>query len=100
MFPLMSRSLNDEPPVSGPALREPADNATIGTNVSDDATRVPLCVDLDGTLLRTDTLLESILQLVRHAPVNALRVIAWRLRGKAALKAEVARRVELDPASL
>jgi len=93
----MSCGLEDESPVSGSVLREP-----VATEAKDGvgATQVPLCVDLDGTLLRTDTLLESILQLVRRAPLNVVRLLAWRLRGKPVLKAEVARRVELDATSL
>ena len=31
-------------------------------------TSAPLCVDLDGTLLRTDVLWESIIALMRHKP--------------------------------
>jgi 4-hydroxybenzoate polyprenyltransferase len=60
----------------------------------------PLCVDLDGTLVRTDTLLESLLRLVKLSPLQALRVPIWLLRGRAHLKREVASRVELDVAAL
>jgi 4-hydroxybenzoate polyprenyltransferase/phosphoserine phosphatase len=60
----------------------------------------PLCVDLDGTLIRSDLLLESLMLLIKRNPLYLLRVPFWLLRGKAALKAEVASRVELDPAAL
>src|SRR5438093_8817590 len=33
---------------------------------------LPLCVDLDGTLLRTDTLLESALALLKSKPLYVL----------------------------
>ncbi|WP_157439671.1 UbiA family prenyltransferase [Terracidiphilus gabretensis] len=56
----------------------------------------PLCVDLDGTLVKSDTLLDSLLLLVRIRPLQALQSPAWALRGKAALKREVASRVTLD----
>jgi 4-hydroxybenzoate polyprenyltransferase len=56
----------------------------------------PLCVDLDGTLVKSDTLLDSLLLLVRIHPWQAFRSPAWALRGKAALKREVASRVTLD----
>jgi 4-hydroxybenzoate polyprenyltransferase/phosphoserine phosphatase len=56
----------------------------------------PLCVDLDGTLVKSDTLIDSLLLLVRKHPLEALQSPAWALRGKAALKKEVASRVTLD----
>ena len=59
------------------------------------ATR-PLCVDLDGTLVKSDTLIDSLLLLVRTHPWQALRSPMWALRGKAALKRETASRVNLD----
>lgn len=61
---------------------------------------VPLCVDLDGTLIHSDLLLESALLLLKRNPVNLLRMILWLLQGKAALKAQIASRVELNPAAL
>lgn len=61
---------------------------------------VPLCVDLDGTLIRTDMLLESLLALVRRNPFYLLCCIGWLLRGRANLKRQVAARVELDLAML
>ncbi|WP_164020265.1 UbiA family prenyltransferase [Pyxidicoccus trucidator] len=61
---------------------------------------VPLAVDLDGTLVRTDTLHENLLALFKHAPWLLLLVPLWVLRGKAFFKAEVARRVALDAARL
>ena len=60
----------------------------------------PLCVDLDGTLLCGDTLLESVLSLAKRNPFYLVRAIFWLLRGRAVLKAEVAARVELNPAAL
>ncbi|MFP2908076.1 UbiA family prenyltransferase [Pyxidicoccus sp. 3LFB2] len=61
---------------------------------------VPLAVDLDGTLVRTDTLHENLLALFKHAPWLMLLVPLWVLRGKAFFKAEVARRVALDATRL
>ncbi len=64
-------------------------------------TAVPLCVDLDGTLIRSDLLLESALMLVKSNPLYVFRIALWLLlRGKAALKAEIAKRVVLNPAAL
>lgn len=60
----------------------------------------PLCVDLDGTLVKSDTLIDSLLLLARTHPLSALKVPLWLLRGKAAFKSEVSSRVELDVANL
>jgi len=59
-----------------------------------------LYIDLDGTLITTDLLHESLLQLVRASPLSLFMLPAWLARGKAALKHEVAQRVEIDVATL
>ncbi|WNG61344.1 UbiA family prenyltransferase [Archangium gephyra] len=60
----------------------------------------PLAVELDGVLVRTDTLHEGLLRLLKLQPYLAPAVLAWSLRGPSFLRAEVARRVELDVALL
>jgi 4-hydroxybenzoate polyprenyltransferase len=59
-----------------------------------------LCVDLDGTLLRTDSLHESVLNASRHRPLALLRAIARLPAGKAAFKRRVAELSRVDPATL
>ncbi|AWI54486.1 UbiA family prenyltransferase [Aquabacterium olei] len=61
---------------------------------------VPLCVDLDGTLIHSDLLLESFLLLVKRNPLYLLLVPFWLLGGKARLKREIASRVTLNGAAL
>jgi 4-hydroxybenzoate polyprenyltransferase len=61
---------------------------------------IPLCVDLDGTLLRTDLLLEGMLRLLRRNPGYVFLMVIWLLRGRNVLKAEVAKRVDLAIESL
>ncbi len=61
---------------------------------------IPLCVDLDGTLLRSDLLVESALGLFKRNPLYLFAMLAWLLRGKAALKHEIASRYEPDFSSL
>ncbi|HEX5749943.1 MAG TPA: UbiA family prenyltransferase [Archangium sp.] len=56
----------------------------------------PLAVELDGVLVHTDTLHEGMLRLLKRQPYLLPAVLAWSLRGPAFLRAEVARRVELD----
>ncbi len=60
----------------------------------------PLCVDLDGTLIRSDLLLESLMLLVKRNPFYLLRAPFWLLKGKSEFKSQIAQRVELDPAAL
>ncbi len=64
------------------------------------AETTPLCVDLDGTLIRSDVLLESFVLLIKRNPLYVFLVPFWLLRGKAALKAQIAARVKLNPAAL
>jgi len=61
---------------------------------------VPLVVDLDGTLINGDTLVESILSLIRHSPSCIPLLPIWALRGRASLKANIAERFQLDAATL
>ena len=61
---------------------------------------VPLVIDLDGTLLRCDTLHESALRLLAEKPWTVLQWPGWLLKGKAHLKREIAARVDLDVATL
>jgi 4-hydroxybenzoate polyprenyltransferase/phosphoserine phosphatase len=60
----------------------------------------PLVVDLDGTLLKTDLLLESFFGMLRQAPLAALALPFWLLKGRARLKREIASRVGLNVALL
>jgi len=61
---------------------------------------VPLCVDLDGTLIRTDLLWESLVYLLKHKPLFWLAVPGWWAHGRAHLKAQLAAHVRLDVAAL
>jgi hypothetical protein len=65
-----------------------------------DEAKVPLFVDLDGTLVRTDVSVESAFALVRRNLGYALALPVWLLRGRAYLKRRVAERVDLDPGIL
>lgn len=75
-------------------------NIEMGGPQSRVASQLPLVVDLDGTLLLTDMLHETAVGLLRAAPLAVLRIPFWLARGKAVLKAELARRYEFDPALL
>ena len=48
--------------------------------------QVPLVVDLDGTLLHTDTLVESLFAVARAQPLQLLKMPLWLAGGRAQLK--------------
>src|SRR5215472_13723221 len=54
-----------------------------------------LVVDLDGTLIKTDLLVETALDLLKRSPVFLFLFPVWLARGKANLKAEIAKRVQI-----
>jgi len=57
---------------------------------------VPLCVDLDGTLVKSDTLVDSVLVIARQRPRELLRIPGWIAQGKASFKRHVTAAVALD----
>jgi len=59
-----------------------------------------ICVDLDGTLVKTDTLLESILVFIKSNPLNILRCFYWLRLGRSGFKEKLAESVELDASIL
>jgi 4-hydroxybenzoate polyprenyltransferase/phosphoserine phosphatase len=61
---------------------------------------LPLAVDLDGTLVRTDLLIEAVMQLAKEHPGLLLMLPFWLARGKAHFKDEVFSRVDLAVESL
>ena len=65
-----------------------------------DLNLIPLCVDLDGTLLKTDTLVESFLLLVKSQPLKIFKYLYWILKGKSYFKQNIADRVDLDVQTL
>lgn len=54
------------------------------------STDAPLVVDLDGTLTPTDTLMESLVNVVKQSPLNLFRILLWLTRGRAGFKEIVA----------
>lgn len=67
---------------------------------SDRPIQVPLAVDLDGTLIRTDIMWESLVRLLRDNPLGALRILFALRHGRAYFKQQLAAQVTVDPASL
>lgn len=52
--------------------------------------KLPLVVVLDGTLTVSDTLMESVIRVVKRKPANLLRLPFWLAGGRAVFKAKVA----------
>lgn len=61
---------------------------------------IPLVVDLDGTLLRSDMLVESLSLVMAKSPLAALAALASIRHGRAALKQALAERADLNVSCL
>src|SRR5947209_5341806 len=59
-----------------------------------------ICADLDGIILKSDLLYESLLWALRHKPSILFLVPFWLLKGRAHLKYNLSREVNLNYASL
>src|ERR1035437_1785077 len=64
-------------------LSQPSDN------------NIPLVVDLDGTLIKTDLLYEGIIMLLRKNPLYIFACLLWLLKGKVYFKNEIFKIVHL-----
>ncbi len=73
----------------------PGSGAVDAGHTAADAT-IPLCVDLDGTLVKSDTLVDSVLVMARQQPAALLRLPGWLTKGKAAFKQKIAATVALS----
>jgi 4-hydroxybenzoate polyprenyltransferase/phosphoserine phosphatase len=60
------------------------------------ANDVPLVVDLDGTLIKTDLLVESFFALLSTQPMRALRALIMLRHGRATFKARLAEETGVD----
>lgn len=74
------------------------DDGRLGPAV--DAAGIPLVVDVDGTLIKTDLLHEKVMQFVARNPFELWQLPLWLSGGRHRLKCELARRVPLDVASI
>ncbi|MEO1046153.1 MAG: UbiA family prenyltransferase [Pseudomonadota bacterium] len=70
----------------------------VHNSISDDISLV--FVDLDGTLLVSDTLFEAAFAYVRAHPLHAWKLLLWLFAGRSVLKSQLARHAPLDIASL
>lgn len=61
---------------------------------------LPLYVDLDGTLVLSDLMIEQFLALMKAQPWRWPQALLWLSKGRAHFKQEINRRVRIDPATL
>lgn len=57
---------------------------------------VPLCVDLDGTLVKSNLLVESLVSVIRQQPFLVFVLPVWLAAGRARFKRELALRCDVD----
>ena len=69
-------------------------------NASKEEHSIPLCIDLDGTLIKTDTLLELCICFLRTGGRKIFLLPIWLAWGRAYLKTKIAYSIALDPALL
>ncbi len=68
--------------------------------VASPSSLVPLVVDLDGTLTPTDTLIESLILLIKKSPGHIFLIFFWLLKGIAGFKSQVASHVNISARKL
>jgi 4-hydroxybenzoate polyprenyltransferase len=71
------------------AISAPEDTACVPAGV-------PLCVDLDGTLVKSDTLLDTVIVVARQHPGALLCFPQWAAKGKAYFKRKVSLLASID----
>ena len=77
-------------------MPDTAPTAVAQEQVADAAAEVPLCVDLDGTLVKSDTLVDAVLLLMRQQPQTPLHWPGWVSKGRAGFKREVTSRAVVE----
>lgn len=63
-------------------------------------TQTPLIVDLDGTLIRSDLLYESIILYLKNKPYKLFTLLSWLFKGKAAFKERLAKEISINVSTL
>ncbi|WP_245475646.1 haloacid dehalogenase-like hydrolase [Bradyrhizobium sp. Leo170] len=78
-------------PLKRPDAADAAADTLLGLPIS-----MPLVLDLDGTLIKGDLLYKSFFSILRRNPLIVLACARWLLRGRAALKRQLALRNCID----
>jgi 4-hydroxybenzoate polyprenyltransferase len=90
------RATHENTNVAPTAPSSDRDNSSVTSVAAAGSIHLPLAVDLDGTLFRTDLFLECVFRLAKQRPWLLLLLPLWLLRGKAYLKKRVFEAVTLD----
>ncbi len=61
---------------------------------------LPLCVELDDTLINTDSFLESLLLLLKRNPIFLFLIPVWAIRGFKYFQEQIAKRIQLDVSNI
>ena len=56
----------------------------------------PLVLDLDGTVVRGNLLVETAIAFLKQNPLKFFMIFIWLLRGRAELKQQLAQRANVD----
>lgn len=73
---------------------------SVANPINSGVSSLPLCVDLDGSLIKTDTLYEMVCVLLKTNFWCVFLLPFWLRKGKANLKYEITSRVSINPATL
>ena len=68
--------------------------------MSDNTNQTTLVIDLDGTLIKTDILIETTINLLKKNPFYVFYIFFWLIQGKANLKNQIAQRVDINASLL
>lgn len=67
---------------------------------SKDLKNTALCLDLDGTLIKSDALFESVFQLIKINPLFIFFIPIWLMKGKPNLKEQIDKRIDFNASTL
>jgi 4-hydroxybenzoate polyprenyltransferase/phosphoserine phosphatase len=79
---------------------ERSEPTRLTARVDDTERKAPLVVDLDGTLVATDLLIESLFVLAKRRPIRLLMVPFWLAQGRGRLKQHLAQEAMPDVPTL
>lgn len=74
--------------------------STLARSDAPTTAKLPLAVDLDGTLIRGDLFVEAMLRFVSARPWRIFTLLFWLTKGRAYAKARLAEAAPFDPADL
>ncbi|MGN6306034.1 MAG: UbiA family prenyltransferase [Mesorhizobium sp.] len=86
--------------VSSPRGAAPAAELEIERPLASTDLPTPLVLDLDGTVVRGNLLVETALAFLKANPLKIFMVLMWLLQGRAVLKHQLAARARVDVESL